>query len=94
MKHSFDGPLMQSEPRCKTCFSTLNQPQTCTCCGARCLPSSSEYIDSKLCKVCYDSAGEENGHLDGHHNGKDCKPYCPYDNNVECMHVLKEIGAI
>ena len=74
-------------------FSRRNQPITCTCCGKRTLPSQSEYIDSQLCRVCYDSAGDDNGHMDGHHKGVDCKDYCPQANNVDCMHEVAEMMA-
>lgn len=96
MRHSWDSKTMSSEPECKSCFSTLNQPQVCSCCGVSCLPSSSNYIDSKLCKACYDSAGEYNSHSDGHHHkflenyygvkATNCPSTCPFFHNVECMH--------
>lgn len=53
----------------------------CECCGKRTRETGSCESNVGLCLTCYDEAGLENEHEDGHHDAEphaDC-PYCKED---------------
>jgi hypothetical protein len=62
----------------RTAFSTFNQPRTCLACGKRFADSSRLDSTQETCPACYEEAGYENAHADGHHRdapAEDC-PLC------------------
>ena len=68
----------------RTSFSSLNTLATCRDCGKRTHSSIDGCVDVRLCRSCFDAAGMENAHFDGHHTDEadaDCK-YCKNEGRV------------
>ena len=49
---------------------------TCAACGKRTLDTGRDEAGVGLCIACYDAAGHENAHYDGHH-AETPEPACP-----------------
>ena len=71
-------------------FSAMNRLCKCGCCGKLTHSTSSDRcIGLELCRVCNESAGQENSHNDGTPHGKADKKTCPVCAGVSCLHELK-----
>lgn len=57
-------------------FSSTNKIAKCRVCGKLTHSSINGDMSIELCRPCYDAAGVENEHLDGHHEGSP-KKGCP-----------------
>lgn len=51
-------------------FSRDRQPKPCVSCGRNTTGPIGVASDTRLCSACYDAAGLQNEHWDGHHEGR------------------------
>lgn len=72
-----------------------NQLARCRCCGRLTHSTLDGMHDIRLCRVCLESAGQDNAHSDGaagHVPGGAMAASCPACAGVACMHEIQEAG--
>jgi hypothetical protein len=64
---------------------SLNKLVNCGCCEKLTHSSIDGMIGIGLCRICYDSSGLYNEHVDGYHNDDGCPDECPIKYDLECL---------
>lgn len=77
-------------PRTRNANIAIAQSPTCECCGRTFNARLTRSSVSGLCEACFDEAGMENAHVDGHHETPDAN--CHLCQNVDA-HAGIRVGA-
>ena len=67
-------------------FSAHNKVAVCRCCQKQTHSSIDGCLGIELCRICYESSGQENAHSDSEHKSNEFPNDCPTCAGIDCLH--------